>query len=38
MQERIKDWRRKIEVKAEGKLRKLQRNKKKESGMRNYDG
>jgi hypothetical protein len=37
MQERITDWRRKIEVQAEGRLRNLQRKKKKESGMRNYD-
>jgi len=37
MQERIKERRRKIEVKAEERLRKLQRKKKKESGTRNYD-
>jgi len=38
MQESIREWRRKIEVKTEGRLRKLQRKKKKESGTRNYDG
>jgi hypothetical protein len=37
MQERIREWRRKFAVKAEGRLRKLHRKKKKESGTRNYN-
>jgi hypothetical protein len=38
LQERIREWRRKFEVKAEGRLRKLHGKKKKKSGTRNYEG